>query len=253
MSSLTLKKQGAIAVLTLTRPAARNAIDIETMEQMRVALADIEADKTVRVSILTGEGSVFCAGMDLADFYRGNWPGITDADRFAGFAGAVRTKPCIAAINGPALAGGFEMVLACEMALAVPEARFSLPEVQLGLFAAGGGAVRLPQRVTPVLAAQMLLTGDPISAAQALEAGLLNAVVPRDELISAAMRYAERIAHASPSAIAATMQVMRAGRQAQEQAGWKLTDALWPQIATSDDAREGPRAFLEKRAPVYEA
>lgn len=251
MPRITLEKSGGVALLTLARPEACNAVDIPLMEEMRAALADIESDDTIRATVLTGEGKVFCAGMDLADFAEGNWPGITDADRFAGFAGAVRRKPVVAAVNGPALAGGLEIVLACEVVLAVPSARFGLPEVQLGLFAAGGGAVRLPQRIPPAAAAEMLLTGDPIDAARAQALGLVSRLVEPERLLDEAMAVAARIAEASPGAVQATMEVMRAGRESAEQAGWAATDRLWPEIAGSADAREGPAAFLEKRKPVY--
>jgi enoyl-CoA hydratase len=247
----SLEKIGPVAVLRLCRPEARNAIDIPTMQEIRAALTEIESDTALRATILTAEGSVFCAGMDLASFIAGDWPGITDPDRFAGFAGAVRRKPVIAAVNGPALAGGMEIVLACEIVLAVPQARFGLPEVQLGLIAAGGGAVRLPQRIPPAIAAEMLLTGDPIGAERAAELGLVNRIVPPEDLMETAMAVARRIAAASPDAIAATMQILRESRKPAETAGWAATDRFWPEIATSENAQEGPRAFLEKRAPVY--
>lgn len=251
MPRIRLTKDGPVAVLTLTRPEARNAIDIAMMAEMRLALADIEADSVIRATVLTGEGKAFCAGMDLADFAAGNWPGITDPDRFAGFAGAERCKPVVAAVNGPALAGGLEIVLACEVVLAAPDARFGLPEVQLGLLAAGGGAVRLPQRIPPSAAAEMLLTGDAIGADRAVALGLASRVVAADALMEEALAVARRIAEASPRAVAATMQVMREGRAAAEAAGWAATDRLWPVIAASEDAREGPAAFLAKRRPVY--
>lgn len=251
MPSTRLEKRGPVAVLTLTRPDARNAIDLATMEEIRAAVADIEADPSIHVSILTAEGSVFCAGMDLAGFLAGQQPGITAPDRFAGFAGARRRKPFIAAVNGPAIAGGMEIVLACEMAVAVPRARFALPEVQLGLIAAGGGAARLPVSLPPAIAAELLLTGDAMSAERALAVGLINRMVPEAELMSEAMALAGRVAAAAPGAIFATMEIIRANRDRLEAPGWAATDRLWPQVAASPDAQEGPRAFVEKRRPVY--
>lgn len=251
MPRVRLTHEGAIAVVTLTRPKARNAVDMATMEEMRKALAEIEADPMVRVGILTGEGPVFCAGMDLAGFVAGHMPGITDPDRFAGFVGAKRKKPFIAAVNGSALAGGFELMLACDLAVAVPEARFGLPEVQLGLIAAGGGAAKLGAMIPPAIAAEILLTGDPVSAERALTLGLVNAVVPQNALMTTVMTYAERIAQAAPDAISATRAILRAARFGGEAAGWAETDQQWNDIATSDNAREGTTAFVSKRAPVY--
>lgn len=223
MPRLRLTREGPVAVLTLTSPEARNAVDMAMMEEMRATLAEIEGDPALRVAVLTGEGSVFCAGMDLAGFVAGDQPGITDPDRFAGFVGSDRRKPFIAAVNGPALAGGFELMLACDLAVAVPEARFGLPEVQLGL----------------------------IPAERALELGLLNAVVPGDALMDRALAIAGRIATAAPDAVAATRRIMRAARFGGEAAGWDETDRQWATISTSDNAREGTSAFVAKRKPVF--
>ncbi|TMV91779.1 hypothetical protein FGG78_09070 [Thioclava sp. BHET1] len=251
MPNLDLTLMGPVAVLTLTRPEARNAVNMAMMEEMRAALGRIENDPEIRVAILTGQGGVFCAGMDLGGFMAGERPGIGDPDRFAGFAGARRTKPVIAAVNGPALAGGFELVLACDMALCVPTARFGVPEVRLGLIAAGGGAVRLPLALPPVLAAELLLTGDAIDAERAVSLGLVNQIVAPEDLMKAAHALADRIATAAPDAIAATMDVMREARAGGETAGWAATDRHWPVISQSDNAQEGPRAFLEKRPPDF--
>lgn len=252
MARIRLDKMGPVAVLTLTRSEARNAVDLSMMEEIRQALIEIEADNRLRVGVLTGEGPVFCAGMDLAAFIAGDNPGLTEPDGFAGFATAARTKPFIAAVNGPALAGGFELMLACEIAIAVPEARFGLPEVQLGLFPAGGGAVRLPHRLPKAIAAEMLLTGDPIGADRALALGLINRVEPAAELMDATLALAGRIAGASPGAVRACMEIMGTGTAQAESTSWQQSDRLWPVVSTSDDAREGPQAFLEKRPPVFQ-
>ena len=253
MTRVRLTRNGPVAVLTLARPEARNAVDMQMMAEMREALTAFDADPELRVGILTGEGTVFCAGMDLAAFVAGDQPGITDPDRFAGFAGAARRKPMIAAGNGPALAGGFELVLACDLVLCVPSARFGLPEVRLGLIAAGGGAARLPLMLPSAIAAEILLTGDPIGAERAAALGLVNAVVPPDELMERAMSLANRIAGAAPGALAATLAVMRASRSEGETVGWAETDRQWQGIQSSGDAQEGTTAFLEKRPPVFTA
>jgi enoyl-CoA hydratase/carnithine racemase len=251
MARTDLRISGAVAVLTLTRPEARNAVDMQMMSEVRAAVASIENDPEVRVAILTGAGSVFCAGMDLAGFVAGDRPGITDPDRFAGFAGAARAKPFIAAVNGPALAGGFELVLACDMAICVPSARFGVPEVRLGLIAAGGGAVRLPTILPPAIAAELLLTGDPMTAERALHFGLVNRIVAEDALMDSAMSLAERIATAAPDAVSDTRAVMSAARSGSETAAWAVNDSVWSRVEASGNAREGTRAFLDKRQPRF--
>lgn len=251
MAKISLEKLGSVAVLTLTRPEARNAVDRAMMDEIRLALQEIEEDANIRVAILTGEGSVFCAGMDLAGFVTGDQPGIMDTDRFAGFVGVTRSTPFIAAVNGPALAGGMELVLACELALAVPTARFALPEVQLGLIAAGGGAVRLPQKIPPTIAAEMLLTGDPISAGRAAELCLINRIVPTEKLLEASLGMATKIAAASPTAVSATLSILAVAAKQAEEAGWRETDRLWANVAASCDAQVGTHAFLNKKRPIY--
>lgn len=241
----------AVAIIRLNRPDQRNAVTSAMMDEMRHAIARLEGSDEIRVGILTGAGSVFCAGMDLAAFAAGARPGITDPDRFAGFVAAERTKPVIAAVNGGAYAGGFELVLACDMAIASQGARFALPEVKRGLIAAGGGTIRLSRRIPFAVANEMMLSGDPIDAERAYALGLLNAVVPAERLMDAGMDMAMRVATNAPLAVRSSLALSRAAALSAEAELWSHVDAAWAVIDTSEDALEGALAFKEKRAPNW--
>lgn len=236
---------GAVAVIRLNRPELRNAVNLALTAELRVALTRLEADASLRVAVLTGAGRFFCAGMDLGAFAAGERPGLGDPDHFAGFVGAKRSKPIIAAVNGGAVAGGFEIVLACDMAVAEEGAIFSLPEVKRGIIAAGGGAFRLPQRLPAAIAAEMLLTGDPITAERAAALGLVNAVVPGADLMSTALGLAARVAANAPMAVRLTREIANGAED------WARSDAAWAKIEASADALEGALAFKEKRAPHW--
>jgi len=248
---ITFEAVDRIAIIRLNRPEQRNAVDAAMTAGLKSALARLEEDRNIAVAVLTGAGPVFCAGMDLAAFARGERPGLTEPAGFAGFVRAARTKPIIAAVNGGAFAGGFELMLACDMAIAEEGARFGLPEVKRGIVAAGGGALRLPRRIPLALANEMLLTGDPITADRALELGLLNRVVPAKDLIAAAMELAGRVATNAPLALKLSLSLSRKAAGTQEEALWAENAAAWAQIDGSDDAIEGARAFKEKRPPVW--
>jgi len=241
-----------IGWIQMNRPAQRNAIDTAMAEALREAVTTFECDPVARVAILAGAGPVFCAGMDLAAFARGERPGLEDADGFAYFVRRRRTKPLIAAVQGGAYAGGFEIMLACDLALATSGARFALPEAGRGIIAAGGGGVRLPHRIPLVIAREMLLTGDPITAERAFALGLLNAVVPPDMLDEAAETLARRIADNAPLSVTASLTLCQAGADTLEAAGWSESARLWDQVAGSDDAREGALAFVENRQPDWQ-
>lgn len=251
MSLVEFEVHGPTALLRLNRPEVRNAVNTALMTELRAALVRLETDDSLRIAILTGAGRFFCAGMDLGAFAAGERPGVADPDHFAGFVSAHRTKPIIAAVDGGAVAGGFEIVLACDMAIASEGAIFALPEVKRGILAAGGGAFRLPRRLPPAIANEMLLTGDPISADRALGFGLVNAVVPGDELIPAAMALASRIAENAPLAVRLSLEIARKSAALGEAGSWAESDAAWARIDTSADALEGARAFKEKRPPVW--
>ena len=249
---VTLEKQGHIAFITIDRPERRNAFNAQMTREMREVLVELEADPELRVAILTGNGPVFCAGMDLAAFTSGEGPEIVSGKgRFAGFVAAERTKPVIAAVQGAAVAGGMEIMLACDLAIAAEGSVFGVPEVKRGLVAGGGGTFRLTRRVPHAIANEMLLTGDPISCDKALAHGLLNAVVPADQLMTTATEMAEKIAANAPLAVRFSLQQSKQSLDGDEVADWQLNDQLWPLIENSEDATEGATAFVEKRAPVW--
>lgn len=251
MALVEFEVHGKIALIRFNRPEQRNAVTSAMAEEIKAALKRLEGDASLCVAVLTGAGKVFCAGMDLGAFANGDRSGVTDPDRFAGFVAAARSKPVIAAVNGGALAGGFEIMLACDMAIADEGAVFGLPEVKRGLIAGGGGVIRLPRRIPFAVANEMLLTGDTISADKALELGLVNSVVPRGELIPAAMALADRIAANAPLSVSASVSLSRAATFAGETELWSLTDRLWSKIDGSADSLEGATAFKEKRPPVW--
>lgn len=234
-----------VLVLTLNRPDAGNALNGALSEALSNALTDAETNDDVRVVVITGSGEkIFCAGMDLKAFAAGE-----DLAKIGmGFA-ALRKfkKPLIAAVNGHALAGGFEVVMMCDLVVSVDSARFGIPEVKRGLFAAGGG-VRLPARIPLAVALEMGLTGDPIDAARAQELGLINQVVPSAELRDAALALASRVSANGPLAVQATKQLMLdeigSGNSA-------LLGELQKKVFSSEDAKEGATAFAQKRAPEW--
>src|SRR5690349_10482265 len=181
MTVVEFEKRNSVAILTLNRPEARNAISPEVSQAMAQHLDEIEADPALRIVVITGRGEVFSAGADLKVVAQGRANDIARGK--GGFAGIVSRdfpKPVIGAVNGPALAGGFEIVLSCDLVVAADTARFGIPEVKRGLMAAAGGLIRLPKRVPLAIALELAMTGDPIDAERALQLGLVNAVVPAD-------------------------------------------------------------------------
>jgi enoyl-CoA hydratase/crotonobetainyl-CoA hydratase len=234
-----------VLVITLNRPEAGNALNGALSEGLSNALTEAAENEDVRAIVVTGAGEkIFCAGMDLKAFAAGE-----DIAKIGmGFA-ALRNckKPLIAAVNGHALAGGFEVVMMCDLVVSVDSARFGIPEVKRGLFAAGGG-VRLPARIPLAIALEMGLTGDPIDASRAKELGLINQVVPAAELRDAALALAARVSANGPLAVQATKQLML------DEIGNgnpSLMGELQKKVFTSEDAKEGATAFAQKRAPEW--
>jgi enoyl-CoA hydratase len=230
-------KDATIALLTMNRPEARNAMNPELRVAISGALKEAEADPEVQVVILTGAGPVFCAGMDLKSFAQGG-----DMSALTWFYHEGISKPVIAALNGTAVAGGFELALACDLMVAADTAKVGIPEVKRGLYAAGGGTT-LAQRIPLAVALELGLTGDPIPAQRAAELGLINAVVPAGQLITAAIELADRIAPNAPLALAMTKKLIRERR-------WG-TDEETRSVFGSADGREGAIAFAQKRPPVW--
>lgn len=253
MSELVRERQGPILVLRLNRPEARNALTPALLSGIGSAAVEAESDPEIRAIVLTGAGDrAFCAGMDLRSFVDGDTPGARGDAGDAGFMRLIHGEvgvPIVGAANGSAVAGGFELLLACDVVVASSEAQFGLPEVKRGLFAAGGGTL-IGTRVPLAVALEISLTGDNIDAGRAYELGLVNAVVPPDEVYPAAIAVAERIVANGPLAIAATKELVRLAVTDPARARQRLRE--WQEIVmNSEDAKEGARAFVERRAPVW--
>jgi enoyl-CoA hydratase len=249
-SSVATEEHERTLVITFSRPDARNAMTLETGQGIAAALDELDRRNDLAVGVITGGGNTFCAGMDLKRFAAGESAAVPGRG-FAGLTLAPPAKPLIAAVEGYALGGGLEMVLACDLAIAGHGARFGLPEVKRGLIARGGGVVRLPQRIPRAVALELMLTGTPISATRAYRLGLINRVTADGGALAEALTMAAAIAANSPTAVIA------AKRIAVDSAGWAPEEwqdrqrALADQVMTSPDAKEGPRAFVEKRTPNW--
>lgn len=248
--AVLLEIEDGVATVILNRPDQRNAVNADTCAAMRDIFDQIEQDNAIRAAVLTGAGGTFCAGMDLKAFAAGDGDAILFGKHgFAGFVKRQRTKPVIAAIKGAALAGGFEIMLACDMVIAATGARFGLPEAKLGLFAGAGGVLRLPHRIPRVRANEFILTGRSFDAATAMELGLLNDVVPEAEVLDRATALATEIAANAPLSIAASLSLSNASFQNAED--WELNDLKIRKIGQSADSLEGAKAFIEKRKPIW--
>ena len=250
---LVRERHGAVLVARLNRPEARNSLNGALMRAISSAVLDAEADAGVRALVLTAAGDrAFCGGLDLREFANGG-DGPIDPSAMEGFRRLIdgnTTVPIIGAANATAVAGGFELLLGCDVIVASSEAKFGLPEVKRGLFAAGGGTF-LGTRVPLGIALELTLTGDTIDAARAYELGLVNAVVPPDQVLPVALDYAERIAANGPLGLAATKELVRLGVTDHERARARLQE-LQRSVFSSQDAKEGALAFVEKREPVWQ-
>lgn len=249
-SKAHVERRGAVLVVTLDRPEVRNAIDTQTAWAVSDAMDELDRDPDLSVGIITGAGGTFCAGMDLKAFLAGERPAVGSR----GFAGLVEQppgKPMIAAVEGGAVAGGFEIVLACDLVVAAENARFGLPEVRRGLVAAAGGLLRLPRRIPLAIAMQWSLTGELITAAEAARFGLVNSVVPAGTALGAALELAAAVAANGPLAVAATKRILTESRDWPAAEEFERQRQIAGPVRASADAREGAAAFREKRAPQW--
>jgi enoyl-CoA hydratase/carnithine racemase len=247
------KLDDGVVVVTLNRPEKRNAVNPALAVALDAAVKRSEADPQVRVVILTSSNDkAFCAGADLAAVAAGEGPGCFTPDGgFAGFVHAARRKPWIAAVRGAAVAGGCERCLACDMIVAGDDTRFGLPEAQRGLLAGAGGATRLPRAIPRHIAIEMVATGDPIDAARAYQLGLINRMTAPDQVMPQALVLARRIAGNAPLAVQEAVALARTAAFMDEPQARTATDAALGRLRTTEDFAEGPRAFVEKRAPVW--
>ncbi len=242
-----VERHGAVLVVMLNRPDAMNAIDGAVTNRLLRSIAELESDPALTVGVLTGRGRGFCSGMDLKAFAEhGTPPGLE------GFLRRGSRKPLVAAIEGFALAGGLELALLCDLLVASKGVRLGLPEVRVGLFAGGGGVLRLLQRLPSSVAMEMALTGEPITAEEAHRHGLISRVSEPGCAVEVALELAQRIARNAPLAVAATKQLMWASRGRTDAEYFEqLQTPLAREVFTSADAREGSRAFAEKRTPRW--
>lgn len=247
---LIVEERGRILILTLNRPHARNAMSLQLSEELAEAFDLLDSRPDLSLGVITGSGGTFCAGMDLKGFARGEIPIVPDR----GFAGLVQRpprKPLIAAVEGYALGGGFEIALACDLIVAASDATFGLPEVKRGLTANAGGLLRLPDRIPYHIAMELVLTGRMLPAQEAGELRLVNRVSDPGAALDAALELAAEVANNAPLALATSKQVMV------ESVDWPVSEKFARQhdyvdpIRKSSDAKEGARAFAEKRAPVW--
>ncbi|KTE28027.1 MULTISPECIES: crotonase/enoyl-CoA hydratase family protein [unclassified Sphingopyxis] len=260
-TTILTERRGHVLIVTINRPEARNAVNAAVHIGIGTALETAEADPEIRVVVITGAGEKsFCAGADLVALSRGESLAPSDPDQLAwGFAGMVShpiSKPIIAAVNGFAFGGGCEIALMSDIIVAAEHAQFGLPEVKVGLFAAAGGAFRLAQQMPRKLAMEHMLTGDPIPAARAAQFGLVNHVVPLAELMPTALALADKIAANAPLSVQASKRValgIQDGRIAADAPYWEHNTLERSALMRSEDAREGPRAFAEKRKPEWKA
>jgi enoyl-CoA hydratase len=238
--------RGRVLLITLNRPDAMNAVNTALATGLVAAIEQLDGDDGLTIGVLTGAGRGFCAGMDLKAFAAEGPP--------KGFDTFIRDgsrKPLIAAVEGFALAGGLEVALTCDLLVAANNVKLGIPEAGVGLFAAGGALLRLPRRVPYGVAMEMALTADPISAEQGHAYGLVTRLAEPGRSVDVALELAERIARNAPLSVAASKQILRETQGRTEAEFWDFQQPFTAQVFTSDDAKEGPRAFAEKRKPSW--
>jgi enoyl-CoA hydratase len=243
------EQRGRILIITINRPEARNSINAAASHALAAAMDQLDDDPALSVGVLTGAGGTFCAGMDLKAFARGE--NVVVEGRGLGFTERPPVKPLIAAVEGYALAGGTELALATDLIVAASNSAFGIPEVKRGLVAAGGGLLRLPQRIPYAIAMELALTGDPLPAPRAHELGLVNVLAEPGQALEAALELAERITANGPLAVAATKRVIVESRGWSPEDQWREQMTIIMPVFGSKDAREGAVAFAEKRAPNW--
>jgi enoyl-CoA hydratase/carnithine racemase len=252
---VVIERRGRAGVVRFNRPEARNAMNTELTVAVADAIDELEADDDVWILVITGTGPAFCAGADLKQMGQPSTLTAEDRARIGGFAGiSTRTflKPVIAAVNGFALGGGTEICLSCDLVVAEEQAQFGLPEVKRGIVAGAGGMQRLPRRIPPAIALEMIMTGAPISAERALELGLINRVVPTGQALDGALELAAVIGENAPLAVRYSRAVARASFSHGQDDALPSLQHLRDALFASEDSKEGPRAFAEKRAPQWQ-
>jgi enoyl-CoA hydratase len=246
--------QGNVLVMKINRPEARNAVNADVANGIEAGIDQLEADESLWVGVLTGTREFFCAGADLKLIGAGR-PGemSTKKGGFAGIVARQRTKPIVAAVEGPALAGGLEIVISCDLVVASQASRFGIPEVKRSLVAAAGGVFRLPRLLPRNVALELGLTGDPISATRAYELGLVNELTEPGQALEGALALCERISANAPKAVQKTRELMLGLTQADDREGLAASNVALAELAATEDFGEGINAFIQKRPPVWKA
>lgn len=244
--------QDGVLIVKINRDEKRNSIDPETSAMMEEILNDAEKNSEVGCIIITGAGEKsFCAGEDLSAYDENGGCQTIMAHGFAGITERLSKKPIICAANGTAVAGGLEIALSCDLIIAAEHARFGLSEVKVGLLATSGGLIRLPKLIPQKIAAEMCLTGTLISAQRAYDIGLINYVIPKEQVLEKAIELAKTIAANAPISLRLTKEIFHITSQVSEEDAQRFCNVCWDYIEKTEDAVEGPRAFLEKRKPNW--
>ncbi|GAB3715660.1 crotonase/enoyl-CoA hydratase family protein [Nocardiopsis oceani] len=245
-----VEQRNGVQVIMINRPESRNALNAAAGRRIAEAADELDASDHLRVGVLTGAGGTFSSGMDLKAFLKGESPAI-EGRGLAGITITPPRKPLIGAVEGWALAGGFELLLACDLVVAAETAMFGVPEVKRSLVAGGGAALLLPRRVPYAVALELLLTGDPIGARRAADVGLVNRLTPEGGAIEGALELAATLEANGPLAMVATKQISRASADWSLEEGWREQSEVMRPVFESEDAKEGAAAFAEKRPPVW--
>ncbi|HVE95143.1 MAG TPA: crotonase/enoyl-CoA hydratase family protein [Acidimicrobiales bacterium] len=246
------EKNERVGVIIIDRPEAKNAVNGDVASGIEAAIDELEADDDLWVGVLASSGDVFCAGADLKAINAGQAGSLqTERGGFAGFVRRERDKPVIAAVDGPALAGGCELVLACDLVVASKNARFGLPEVKRSLVAAAGGLFRLPRVLPRAIAMEIILTGEPLSAERAYHHGLINELVEPGDALDGALALAGRMSANAPLAVRESRKIVLAAHDTPDDELWAMSANGFAALIGTEDFMEGPRAFIEKRAPEW--
>jgi enoyl-CoA hydratase len=251
-NEIMIDVDAGVMVVTINRPDARNSINLAVAEGLSAAMDRLDGDSSIRVAILSGAGNTFCSGMDLKAFLRNEIP-VIDGRGFAGIVESFPRKPVIAAVEGYALAGGFEIAIGCDLVVASEEAKFGIPEVKRGLIASSGGVSRLPRQIPTKVAMEMALTGDFISAQRAYELGLVNRITAPGRALSAAQELAQTISKNAPLAVAVSKKIVIDSHNWSDAEMFDKQRSTANAVAHSEDAKEGAAAFAEKREPIWNA
>lgn len=251
-AGIVVEQRDAVALITIDRPAVRNAVDLTAARAIAAAIDELERRPELAVGVIAGAGGTFSAGMDLKALAASGERPVDEKRGAFGLCQLPSAKPLIAAVEGVAFGGGFEIALACDLIVAAGDASFALPEVKRGLVAGAGGVVRLPRRLPRNVATELILTGAPIGAARAEALGLVNRVTAPGGALATALELARTIAANAPLAVRASKRIVDASATWPPERAFELQQPLLQAVRESADAEEGTRAFVEKRAPKWQ-